>query len=163
MLIVSSDEGAAGAIPWRPELKQLTVGLSAVAALFGAHTINMAAITAAICLGDDVHPDKRKKWMVGIAYAFFWVCLGIFGPEILAGLAALPPALMATVAGLALINPLIGALASAFGPANDRFAAATTLVVAASGITAFGIGGAFWGLVAGLVVHIAELALRGRT
>jgi benzoate membrane transport protein len=49
---------------------------SAVAALFGAHTFNMAAITAAICLGDDVHPDKSQRWKVGIAYAFFWAMLG---------------------------------------------------------------------------------------
>lgn len=151
---------------YQPPVRQaLTVsgGLSAIAALFGAHTINMAAITAAICLGDDVHPDKRKKWMVGIAYAFFWVCLGIFGPEILSGLAALPAALMATVAGLALINPLIGALSGAFGAPHDRFAAATTLIVAASGITAFGIGGAFWGLIAGLSVHIVERLVGRRT
>ena len=70
---------------------------------------------------------------------------------------------MATVAGLALINPLIGALSGAFGAPHDRFAAATTLIVAASGITAFGIGGAFWGLIAGLSVHIVERLVGRRT
>jgi len=31
-----------------------------------------------------------------------------------------------------------------------------TLVVTASGVTAFGIGAAFWGLLAGIGVHLLE-------
>jgi benzoate membrane transport protein len=54
----------------------VTGGLSALAALFGAHTISMAAITAAICLGPDVHPDRTQRWKVGLAYAGFWVAAG---------------------------------------------------------------------------------------
>lgn len=127
--------------------------ISALAAFFGAHTVNMAAITAAICLGDEVHPDKAQRWKVGIAYAAAWVGLGIFGPVILAGLAVLPPALIATVAGLALITPLMGALGAAFASPDQRFAAAVTVIVTASGVSAFGIGGAFWGLLSGLVVY----------
>ena len=130
--------------------------LSALSGLFGAHTINMAAITAAICLGDDVHPDRSQRWKVGLAYAAFWAGLGLFGPVILAGLAALPPGMIATVAGLALIAPLMGALGSAFAVPQTRFPAAVTLIVAASGVSAFGIGGAFWGLVAGLAAYILD-------
>lgn len=124
--------------------------LSAIAGLFGAHTISMAAITAAICLGDDVHPDRSRRWMVGVAYAAAWAGLGIFGTVILSGIAALPPELITTVAGLALIGPLMGALGAAFGAPEGRFPAAVTLMVTASGVSAFGIGGAFWGLLAGL-------------
>lgn len=131
-------------------------GLSAVAALFGAHTINMAAITAAICLGDDVHPDRAARWKVGLAYGAFWLMLGLFGPVILDALAALPPSLIAAVAGLALIAPLMAALGGAFADLQGRFPAAVTLIVAASGVSAFGIGGAFWGLAAGLAVHLSE-------
>lgn len=147
--------GAGYAPPVRDALT-VTGGLSAIAALFGAHTISMAAITAAICLGDEVHPDRNRRWLVGLAYAAAWVGLGIFGPVILAGLAALPPALIVTVAGLALISPLMGAAAAAFAGVDGRFAAAVTLIVTASGVSAYGIGGAFWGIVAGLVVHGSE-------
>ncbi len=126
---------------------------SAIAALFGAHTFNMAAITAAICLGDDVHPDKAQRWKVGIAYAGFWALLGLFGPAITATILVMPKAIIAVVAGLALITPLMGAAASAFEQPATRFAAATTFIFTASGIAAFGIGAAFWGLLAGLLVH----------
>lgn len=144
---------AAGYEP--PVARALTVtgGLSGVAALFGAHPVNMAAITAAICLSDDVHPDRGQRWKVGIAYAGIWVLLGLFGPAVLGLIAAMPGALIATIAGLALLTPLMGAASAAFSPAEGRFAAATTFVITASGVAAFGIGAAFWGLMAGLVLH----------
>ncbi len=88
----------------------VTGGLSGLGAIFGAHTLNMAAITAAICLGDDVHPERARRWAVGLAYAACWALLGLFGPVILAGIQAVPAAMIATIAGLALLNPTIGAL-----------------------------------------------------
>ena len=130
--------------------------LSAFFALFGAHTINMAAITAAICLGDDVHPDKNQRWKVGLVYALVWVTLGLSGPVIVPAILAMPPEIIAVVAGLALVPPLIGALVSAFELPATRFAAAATFAVTASGVAAFGIGAAFWGLLAGLVVHLMD-------
>ncbi|MEO6300489.1 MAG: benzoate/H(+) symporter BenE family transporter [Paracoccaceae bacterium] len=143
--------------PIRPAL--ITTGtLSAIAGLFGAHTISVAAITAAICLGDDVHPDRTQRWKVGLAYAVIWAGLGLLGPAILILLAALPPNIMVLLVALALLGPLTGALTSAYVPPKTRFAATITLAVTASGVAAFGIGAAFWGLVAGLAVH----ALNGR-
>ena len=121
----------------------------------------MAAITASICLDDAVHPDRQQRWKVGLVYAVIWIALGVFGPAIIAVILAMPPALIATVAGLALVSPLIGAAALAFDTVETRFSAATTLVVTASGIAAFGIGAAFWGLLAGLLVHFLDL-LRNR-
>jgi benzoate membrane transport protein len=133
-----------------------TGGISAAAGLFGAHTISMAAITAAICLGDDTHPDRSQRWKVGLVYAGFWLLLGLLGPVILPILAALPPALMMALVALALLGPLMGALTGAFTPPATRFAATVTLSVTASGVAAFGIGAAFWGLLAGLAVHTLE-------
>ena len=151
-----------------PVAKALTVSglISGIAALFGAHTVNMAAITAAICLGEEVHPDRSQRWKVGVVYGAVWLCLGLFGPLILAAILALPGALIASIAGLALVNPLIGALGQAFAEPSQRFAAAVTLVVTASGAGGFGIGSAFWGLLAGLVVWAVDLTarrLRGRS
>ncbi|MEO8531184.1 MAG: benzoate/H(+) symporter BenE family transporter, partial [Deltaproteobacteria bacterium] len=72
---------------YTPPVRQALVvsgGLSSLAALFGAHPINMAAITAAICMGPDVHPDPALRWRVGLAYGFWWVMLGLAGPFVLA-------------------------------------------------------------------------------
>lgn len=129
---------------------------SAIAGLFGAHTFCMAAITASICLDDAAHPDKAQRWKVGLIYAAIWVCLGLFGPLIISVILAMPKAVIATVAGLALVSPLIGAAISAFEQPDTRFAAATTFVVTASGIAAFGVGAAFWGLMAGLLVVLLD-------
>lgn len=132
--------------------------LSSFFALFGSHTVNMAAITAAICMGDDIHPDRAQRWKVGLAYAAVWMLLGLSGPVIVPAILAMPPAIVAVIAGLALIPPLIGALVSAFEFPETRFAAAATFAVTASGVAAFGIGAAFWGLLAGLAVYFLDSA-----
>ena len=126
--------------------------ISAVTAPFGAHTTNMAAITAAICTGSDVHPDKTKRWMTAPFYSLNYALLGVFGASFIGFFAGLPPAVIATVAGLALAAPLTSAASTALSVEADRFAAMLTLVVTASGIALLGIGSAFWGLCAGLAV-----------
>ena len=128
-----------------------TTGLiSTVTAFFGAHTVSMAAITAAICLGPDVHPDRDKRWIVGLAYACVWVLLGLLSPTVLQLLAALPAPVVAALVALALLSPLMGACTAAFAHPDQRLPATLTLVTTASGMAAFGIGAAFWGLAVGL-------------
>ena len=143
---------AAGYEP--PVASALTVTglISAITAFFGAHTVSMAAITAAICLGPDVHPDRERRWVVGLAYAAVWVLLGLLSPTVLQLLAALPAPVVLALVAVALLSPLMGALTGAFAQPEQRFAATLTLTVTASGVTAFGIGAAFWGLVVGLAV-----------
>jgi benzoate membrane transport protein len=147
---------AAGYEP--PVTPALTVTglISTLTAFFGAHTVSMAAITAAICLGPDVHPDKDRRWVVGLAYAGAWVVLGLLSPTVLQLLAALPGPVVLALVALALLSPLMGALAGAFAMPDQRFAATLTLAVTASGVAAFGIGAAFWGLVAGIGVQMLE-------
>jgi benzoate membrane transport protein len=143
---------AAGYAPPVRSALAVTGALSGVAALFGAHPVNMAAITAAICLGDDVHPDRGQRWKVGVVYGVVWVGLGLLGPAVISVLTALPAPLIDAIVALALLGPLMGALATAYAVPDQRFAATMTFVVAGSGVAAFGIGGAFWGLLAGLVI-----------
>jgi benzoate membrane transport protein len=147
---------AAGYEP--PVAPALTVTglISALTATFGAHTVSMAAITAAICLGPDVHPDRERRWIVGLAYAGVWVVLGLLSPTVLQLLAALPAPVVLALVALALLSPLMGALTGAFMVPEQRFAATLTLAVTASGVAAFGIGAAFWGLVAGIGVQLLE-------
>ena len=121
-------------------------------AFFGALTTNMAAITAAICTGPDTHPDASKRWMTGPFYSFFYLILSLFGASLVALFAALPTAFIATVAGLALLSPLVGAATTALKEEAGRVAAMATLCVTASSLSLFGIGSAFWGVLAGLAV-----------
>jgi benzoate membrane transport protein len=141
--------------PVRPALT-VTGGLSTIGAFFGAHTVSMAAITAAICLGDDVHPVRSQRWKVSLAYAGVWIGLGFSGPVMIALIADLPASLVTALVALALLGPLTGALTGAFAHAPQRFAAAVTLTVTASGVAFYGIGAAFWGLLAGLLSFALE-------
>jgi benzoate membrane transport protein len=148
--------------PTRPILA--ATGLASIAsAFFGRHTTNMAAISAAICTGPDTHPDPARRWMVGPFYALSYVVIALFGAALIALMAALPPELIKTVAGLALMGAFAGALGSALSEGPKVFPAVVTLVVTASGLTLFGIGSAFWGLAAGLAtLGLDLLALRLR-
>jgi len=128
-------------------------GLASLATAFvGAHTSNLAAISAALCTGPEAHPDPAKRWIAGVFYALWWGLIALFGASLVGLFGALPPALLMTVAGLALLGSMASALGAALGPEKDRFAAAGTLAVTASGITLMGVGSAFWGLVFGLLV-----------
>lgn len=124
---------------------------SILSAPFGAHASNLAAITASICTGPDAHPDPERRWLTGPVYAVAYLVLAAFGASSVALIAAMPAALVATVAGLALLAPLANALGAALGAGGDRLAATLTLAVTASGLTLAGIGSAFWGLAAGLL------------
>lgn len=125
---------------------------SLVIAPLGAHTINLAAITAAICTGADAHPDPAKRWWAGVAYMFVYAGLAAAGASLVALFAAFPSALIKTIAGLGLLGALTGALTSTLADERHRFAAVVTFAVTASGIAVSGIGSAFWGLAAGLAV-----------
>ncbi len=137
--------------PVRPILA-VTGLASLLTAPLGAHTSNLAAITASICTGPDTHPDPAKRWQVGPFYAAGYLLCAIFGASLVAVFAALPPALMATIAGLALLAPFVGALGVALEQPVHRYAAGVTFAVSASGTTFLSLGSAFWGLAAGIFV-----------
>jgi benzoate membrane transport protein len=148
--------------PSRPILA--VSGLTSIVTAFsGAHTSNLAAISAAICTGPDTHPDPAKRWMVGPFYTLCYVVIAAFSAALIGLIAALPPELIRTVAGLALMGAFAGALNSALSEGPKIFPAVLTLAVTASGLTLFGIGSAFWGLTAGLLaLGLDALALRLR-
>lgn len=129
-------------------------------AFMGAHTSNLAAISAALCTGADAHPDPAKRWMTGPFYALFWGLITLFGASLVGLFGALPPALLATVAGTALLGSMASAMGSALAGDQDRLAAAGTLAVTVSGVTLMGVGSAFWGLVFGLVILGIDRAVK---
>ncbi|WP_406873079.1 benzoate/H(+) symporter BenE family transporter [Aminobacter sp. P9b] len=152
---------AAGYHPEPGPLIGMTGLFSVLSAPFGASTTNLAAISAAICTGPDVHPDMKERWKTGPYYALAYVVFAAFGASLVAIFAVLPPSLIALVAGLALMASLANALAIALKDEHHRMAATTAFVVTASGLTLLGVGSAFWGLVAGLVVLVLENLKKG--
>ena len=126
---------------------------------FGAFAINLAAITAAICMGREAHEDATRRYVASVATGFFYVLIGLFGATVGVLFAAFPHELVAAIAGLALIGTIGNGLAAAMAAERDREAALITFLVTASGVTLLGVGSAFWGLVAG---GLALLILRKR-
>ena len=122
---------------------------------FGGFTVNLAAITAAICMGREAHEDPRRRYVAAVFSGLFYLIVGIFGATVVALFVAFPPELVAAIAGLALLATIGNGLALAVERANQREAALVTFLVTASGVALAGIGSAFWGLVAG----VATLAL----
>ncbi|WP_372025294.1 benzoate/H(+) symporter BenE family transporter [Tistrella mobilis] len=128
---------------------------SLLMAPFGSHAFNLAAITAAICTGPEAHEDPSKRWIAGIAAGGAYILVGVFGVTLAAVFMALPATFITTLAGLALLGTIGGSLASALAEPAGREAALITFLAAAANITMLGIGGAFWGLLIGLLAHLA--------
>lgn len=143
---------AAGYHPEAGPLIGVTGFVSLLTAPFNALTTNLAAISAAICTGPDVHPDPAKRWKTGPFYALAYLIFATFGASLVAVFAVLPQSLIVLVAGLALTAPLANALAIALKDEGERMAATVAFAVTASGLAMFGIGSAFWGLLGGLAV-----------
>ncbi|GEP53159.1 benzoate/H(+) symporter BenE family transporter [Reyranella soli] len=143
---------ASGYEPPTQAVLAATGAASLGSAFLGAHTTNLAAISAALCTGPEAHPDPAERWKAGVFYAVWWSLIALFGASLVGVFGALPPALLATVAGTALLGSMASAMGSALSADQDRFAAAGTLAVTASGVTLMGVGSAFWGLVFGVVV-----------
>jgi benzoate membrane transport protein len=132
-----------------------TGGASALGAVGGAHAINLAAISAALAAGPEAHPDRSRRWVAGVACGVTYLALGPLAGIVTAAARSAPAGLIETIAGLALLGTFASAAAAALTDASTREAGAVTLVVAASGITIAGVGAAFWGLVAGVLVLVA--------
>ena len=126
---------------------------SLLMAPFGSHAFNIAAITAAIATGREAHEDPSKRWIAGIAAGVCYILVGVFGVTLAAVFMALPATFITTLAGLALLGTIGGSLATALADAKTREASLITFLAAAANISLLGIGGAFWGLVIGLVAY----------
>ncbi|WP_025897462.1 benzoate/H(+) symporter BenE family transporter [Sneathiella glossodoripedis] len=127
-----------------------------ILAPFGGFAFNLAAITAAICMGKEIDPDPAKRYFAAIWAGVFYICVGIFGGTVSGIFELFPSELIFAIAGLALLGTISNSLATALGNENQRDAAFFTFAVTASGLTLFEIGAPFWGLIAGLIVRYAQ-------
>jgi benzoate membrane transport protein len=132
----------------------VTGAATTLLAPFGGYAFNLAAITAAICMGREAHEDPSRRYTASIAAGVFYVLLGLAGGAVAVLLSAFPRELVAAIAGLALLGTIAGALATALKDEGHRDAAILTFLVCLSGVSALGIGAAFWGVVAGGVATV---------
>lgn len=145
------DERATGGDAGLPISRILTMtGVATlVFAPFGAFSLNLSAITAAMCMGPQSHPDKARRYTAAVCCGLIYIALGLFGATIMAMLSAFPQALVVAIAGLALMATIGNGLASALHKESDREAAMVTFLITLSGVVIGGVGSAFWGLLAG--------------
>lgn len=140
------------AFKYEPEVSKLISWggfTNLIIAPFGGYTINLSAITAAICMGPEAHYDYSKRYTAAVASGLIYIVIGIFSGVIVSLMSAFPKELVMIIAGLALISTVNSGLVAAIANEKDREASMITFFVTASGVTLFGIGAAFWGLVAG--------------
>ncbi|MBC7216126.1 MAG: benzoate/H(+) symporter BenE family transporter [Burkholderiaceae bacterium] len=134
----------------------LTGLATVVLAPFGAHALNLSAITAAICMGPEAHEDHAKRYTAAVACGLFYVVVGLFGAIITSLLMAFPKELVAAIAGLALLGTIGNGLAVALREEAHREAALITFLVTLSGVALAGVGSAFWGVVAGSLALLVQ-------
>jgi benzoate membrane transport protein len=127
----------------------LTGVATLVLAPFGAFALNLSAITAAICMGPEAHPNPARRYMAAASCGAIYVVIGLFGAAITGVLTAFPKELVAAIAGLALLGTIGTSLAVALQKESHREAAIITFLVTLSGVVIAGVGSAFWGVLAG--------------
>jgi benzoate membrane transport protein len=134
------------------------ISLTGIATLllapFGGYALNLAAITAAICMGPEAHPDPARRYTAAVVCGVIYIVIGLFAAAVAGLLIAFPRELVAAIAGLALLSTIGGGLVAALQDEAHREPALITFLVTASGLTLGGIGSAFWGVVAGSVALV---------
>ncbi|UXH78796.1 benzoate/H(+) symporter BenE family transporter [Roseateles amylovorans] len=134
-----------------------TTGLASIVfAPFGGYAFNLAAITAAICMGREAHEDPTRRYTASAMAGVFYIAIGLAGGAVVGLLTAFPRELVAAVAGLALLGTIAGGLSAALKDEQHRDAAILTFLVTLSGLTMLGVGSAFWGVVAGAVSLLVQ-------
>ena len=134
----------------------LTGVATLILAPFGAFALNLSAITAAICMGKEAHPDPTKRYVAAATCGAIYVVLGLFGAVITSLLAIFPKELIVAIAGLALLGTISSGLVSALQGESHREAAMITFLVTLSGVVIAGVGSAFWGVVAGIITLFVQ-------
>ena len=139
---------------YHPPVSKVVVGTGLINALFapfGCYSISLAAMTAALCTGKESDPNPKYRYKSSIMAGLFWLTIAILGSTMVILFTSFPKALVLTIAGLALFNTIGTSLYGAIHLEKDREPAILTLLVTASGFSIWGIGSAFWGLLAGML------------
>jgi benzoate membrane transport protein len=134
-----------------------------VLAPFGAFSLGLAAITAAICLGREAHEDPKRRWVASVMAGLFYAATGLVGGAVVGLIGAFPRELVLALAGFALLGTIGAGLTAAVKDDSTREAAVVTFLVTLSGVSLWQVGAPFWGVVAGaIVMAVQHFAVGGR-
>jgi len=128
--------------------------LGVLLAPFGAHGFNLASVTLALCASPEAHPDKNKRYVAAVVGGVLFALFGVASTTFVVLFTALPPQLIAALAGLALMGPLLAGLMGTVSDSKDREAGLFCFLVTASGISLHGLSAPFWGVIVGLGVYL---------
>ena len=127
--------------------------LSLLGAGFGGAGVNLSAMTATIAISPDSDPNPKTRYFAGVVSGVAYCVAALFAGIFSALFGAFPVELTAILAGLALLPVITAALTDALEEKDFRDSAVVTFLVTISGVSGWGVGSPFWGLIAGIAVH----------
>ena len=142
---------------YKPPVNKMTIvsGIGGIlTSLFGGHNANIAGPMTAICASEEAGEDKKKRYGAVLVCGMLFALFGIFAGVAVPFVTAMPVALVAVVAGLAMIGVLLNALQAAFSESKFQVGSFFALIIGISGVTLFGISAPFWSIVGGVVVSL---------
>lgn len=131
-----------------------------LAAPFGGYAINLAAITAAICMTEEVDKNPEKRYWAAIAGGGFYILMAISAGYLMEAFALLPNALIYSLAGIALFTTINSSIKQALTEEKMSEAAIITFLVTASNLSLWDINSVLWGLIAGSITLLAQNLLK---
>ena len=140
---------------YTPDHKPILSGIAIVQALlapFGGFTFNLAAITAALCMGEQADSEKSQRYKAAIAAGVAYIFMGLSASVVVALFVSMPSIIIHLLAGLALLTTLQGAVVRAMEIEHHRAPALLTMLCTASGFSLFSMTSAVWGLGLGLIL-----------
>lgn len=144
---------------YQPDHKPILCGIACVQALlapFGGFTFNLAAITAALCMGEQADSDKSQRYKAAIAAGLAYLLMGLLASVVVALFISMPTVIVHLLAGLALLATLQGAIVRAMDVEHHRAPALLTMLCTASGFSLFSMTSAVWGLAIGLLLLLLQ-------
>ena len=140
---------------YTPDHKPILSGIAIVQALlapFGGFTFNLAAITAALCMGEQADDEKSQRYKAAIAAGVAYLFMGLLASVVVALFVNMPSIIIHLLAGLALLATLQGAVVRAMEVEHHRAPALLTMLCTASGFSLYSMTSAVWGLGLGLLL-----------
>lgn len=119
-----------------------------IAGLFGGHNANIAGPMTAITSGPESGPVEGR-YAASVVNGILFGAAGIMAGAAASFIGALPGSMINVIVGLAMIGVLTNAFSTAFS-GKYQLGAFFALVIAASGVSFFGIAAPFWALLGGV-------------
>ncbi len=127
--------------------------LSLLGSGFGGSGVNLSSITASIAISEESDPNPETRYFAGVVAGLAYCVAAIFAGVFSSLFGSFPGELTAVLAGIALLPIITTSLVDAMEIKDYRDSAVVTFLVTISGVSAFGVGSPFWGLIAGVIVH----------